>query len=187
LHSHEGDIHLVEVRDSVAYLRLEGTCRGCPFSSRTMKLAIEDALYEAAPEIVGIEADGLVQPPAPRLVPLPLADGHGAGEGGHGWVTVTGLPDLPPGEVVIHTVAGRTLVFCRLGAQVYAYESRCPACQQSLAGAELEGEMLACPRCGARFDVHHAGRPLAREEVGLEPVPLLREGSEVKVAMVALG
>src|ERR687887_1661189 len=43
LHSHGGDVELLRIEDGVARLRLEGTCNGCPSSSATMRLAIEEA------------------------------------------------------------------------------------------------------------------------------------------------
>ena len=41
----------VRVADGVVYLRLEGSCHGCPSSTITMKLAVEKAIEEAAPEV----------------------------------------------------------------------------------------------------------------------------------------
>ncbi len=62
LGSHGGGVELLGVVDGVVRLRLEGSCDGCPSSAVTMKLAIERAIEEAAPEIAGIEVEGL--PPA---------------------------------------------------------------------------------------------------------------------------
>jgi hypothetical protein len=45
--------------------------------------------------------------------------------------------------------------------------------------------VLACPGCGQRFDVRHAGRGLDDEVLHLEPVPLLVEGEVVRVAVAA--
>ena len=56
LQSHGGDVELVEVtEDGRLLVSLEGTCDGCPSSSATLKYAIEEAVYKAAPDIVGIE------------------------------------------------------------------------------------------------------------------------------------
>jgi Fe-S cluster biogenesis protein NfuA len=54
LKSHGGDVELAGVRDGIVHLRLHGTCGGCPSSSVTLKNAVEDALFEAAPDIVEI-------------------------------------------------------------------------------------------------------------------------------------
>src|SRR5690242_6886270 len=51
LRSHGGGVELVDVRDGVARIRLDGTCNGCPSSAATMRTAIEDAVRRLAPEI----------------------------------------------------------------------------------------------------------------------------------------
>jgi Fe-S cluster biogenesis protein NfuA len=57
LGSHGGDVELLDVADGVVRLRLLGSCDGCPSSSVTLKLAVERAIVEAAPEIVRIDVD----------------------------------------------------------------------------------------------------------------------------------
>ncbi|GAC1415615.1 MAG: NifU family protein [Acidobacteriaceae bacterium] len=54
LKSHGGDVELVRIDDGIVRLRLHGTCGSCPSSSVTLKSAVEDALFEAAPDIVEI-------------------------------------------------------------------------------------------------------------------------------------
>ena len=61
LGSHEGDVRLLGIEDGVVRLRLEGSCHGCPSSAVTMKLAVERAIEEAAPEVTRIEVEGLAQ------------------------------------------------------------------------------------------------------------------------------
>jgi|tagenome__1003787_1003787.scaffolds.fasta_scaffold20691340_3 Fe-S cluster biogenesis protein NfuA len=77
LDSHGGDVELVGIADGVVRLRLNGSCSGCPSSTMTLKLAIEEAIHAAAPDVERVEAeDG---PPAPVLLqiddltcPLPM-------------------------------------------------------------------------------------------------------------------
>ena len=73
LESHGGDVELVSLEGGVARLRLEGSCNGCPSSTVTLKLAIEEAIYKAAPDIAGVEADGAA-PAAPALIQLEVAE-----------------------------------------------------------------------------------------------------------------
>ncbi len=68
LASHGGDVRLLGIEGGVVRLRLEGSCHGCPSSSITMKLAVEKAIGEAAPEVAGIEVEGVADPAAPRDV-----------------------------------------------------------------------------------------------------------------------
>ncbi|MGI8470048.1 MAG: NifU family protein [Pyrinomonadaceae bacterium] len=55
LKSHGGDAELVGIGDGVVSLNLVGNCDGCPSSSATLKNAIEQAIYEAAPDVVEIK------------------------------------------------------------------------------------------------------------------------------------
>ncbi len=57
LKSHGGDCELISVHDGIVRLRLHGTCGSCPSSSLTLKSAVEDALIEAAPDLVEIVAE----------------------------------------------------------------------------------------------------------------------------------
>ncbi|HEX3557458.1 MAG TPA: NifU family protein [Thermoanaerobaculia bacterium] len=74
LGSHGGDVKLLGVEDGVVRLRLEGSCHGCPSSTVTMKLAIEKAIEEAAPEILRLEVEGVTDPtdPSDRTDPSDL-------------------------------------------------------------------------------------------------------------------
>lgn len=60
LKSHGGDCELVSVRDGIVRLKLHGNCGSCPSSSLTLKNAVEEALYEAAPDIVEIVVENAV-------------------------------------------------------------------------------------------------------------------------------
>jgi Fe-S cluster biogenesis protein NfuA len=43
---------------------LHGTCGSCPSSSLTLKNAVEEALYEAAPDILEIVAENVAAEPS---------------------------------------------------------------------------------------------------------------------------
>jgi Fe-S cluster biogenesis protein NfuA len=70
LESHGGDVELVAVQEGVVRLRLEGSCEGCPASAMTLKLAIEEAILAAAPDVDRVEAVGAVEPPASPLLQI---------------------------------------------------------------------------------------------------------------------
>jgi Fe-S cluster biogenesis protein NfuA len=63
LQSHGGSVELLGVEDAIVHLRLEGSCSGCPSSAMTLKLAIEDAIFKAAPDVEEVRADGVAAPP----------------------------------------------------------------------------------------------------------------------------
>ena len=81
LRSHGGDVELLGVAEGVVRLRLAGSCRSCPSSTMTLKLAIEQAIYEAAPDVTEIITGGQIvleeSAPANGLVQLSgLSGGH---------------------------------------------------------------------------------------------------------------
>ena len=188
LESHGGDVELLAIDDGVVRLAMRGSCDGCASSTMTLKLAIEEAIQRAAPDVEEIVAEGAVEaaPPAPALLQIELSDGLRAEppptDGA--WTAAGELPDAGA-EPVVMDVAGASLLFVALDGGRYAYRPGCPACGASLAGAALAGPELRCGGCGTRYDVRHAGRGLDASEHHLEPVPLL-VGAD-GVARVALG
>jgi Fe-S cluster biogenesis protein NfuA/nitrite reductase/ring-hydroxylating ferredoxin subunit len=186
LGSHGGDVELLEVRDGSVHLRLQGSCDGCPSSEMTLKYAIERAINDAAPDVIAIDVAGVTPPkPAAGFIPLTQIRPVAKAEPGGGWQEAPGLSSLEPAGVRVSSVGGSRLAFCRVQDSWYAYRDACAACQGSLEGARLEAVVLACPGCGQRFDVRHAGRGLDDEVLHLEPVPLLVEGEVVRVAVAA--
>lgn len=51
-----GDIELVEIKDSVVYVRLKGACGTCPMSTLTLKNWVEAYLRKEIPEISSVQA-----------------------------------------------------------------------------------------------------------------------------------
>jgi Fe-S cluster biogenesis protein NfuA/nitrite reductase/ring-hydroxylating ferredoxin subunit len=171
MESHGGDVDLLGVEDGVARLRLKGSCDGCVASSSTLELAVERALEETAPDLLGIEVEGAV--PAvtgaalPMAAPATLAD----------WTALDGLGDMAPGELCGIDVAGEQLVVANVDGALLAYRDACAECGSSFRGSELSEGVLPCPACGRRFFLPRAGRSLDGDLLQLEPVPML--GSRV--------
>ena len=65
LDSHGGSVELLEINEGVVRLRLNGSCKGCPSSADTLKLAIEASIYAAAPDVVSIQAEGAIETSTP--------------------------------------------------------------------------------------------------------------------------
>jgi Fe-S cluster biogenesis protein NfuA len=51
-----GDIELVEIKDSVVYVKLKGACGTCPMATLTLKNWVEANLKREIPEIRSVEA-----------------------------------------------------------------------------------------------------------------------------------
>ena len=183
LHSHGGDVELVGIEEGTARLRLAGTCNGCPSSTTTMRLAIEEAVMRAAPELEAIDAEGVADT-GPTIVQLGSFGRAPAAAPEGSWSIVGGLPQLAAGGTVLREVSGEQLLFARVDSTPYAYRGPCPACAAELDGAELEEGELVCLGCGKRFDLRRAGRCLDVPSLSLEPVPLLEsEAGLLKVAV----
>lgn len=187
MESHGGGVELVSLDDDVARLRLEGSCDGCRASASTLELAIRRALDEAAPDLAGIEVEGVVeaapQPPRP-LKPLPLLGSEPAPAAAKPfWASLDGLA-VAEGELAPWSVDGRRLVVANVRGTLLAYLDRCAACGDPLVGGELDGGVLSCPSCARRFDLPRAGRSLEPgDPQQLSPVPLLAEDGGVRVAV----
>jgi Fe-S cluster biogenesis protein NfuA/nitrite reductase/ring-hydroxylating ferredoxin subunit len=190
LRSHGGNVELLSVEaDGSVRLRMQGSCHGCPSSAVTLKLAIEQAIREAAPEVTSIvvvedEAHERHQPAQLPLVTIePALRSNGNGQVDGRWETVAGLKELKQDELKVMQVTGRSVLFCRLGDTFFAYADRCPACGADLADGSLTLGALACSACGAAYDVIRAGRGLHRPDLHLEPFPLLLENGRARIAL----
>ena len=189
LESHGGNVQFLGIEDGVARVRLEGSCEGCPSSTMTLKLAIEEAVQKAAPELEGVEAEGVAEPPpkpTTTFVAGPTLSRKRKKQpeenGASSWMAVGGL-DLISGEMLAREVSGEPVLFLKLEDDLIAYRDLCPGCGGSLERGALDGAELGCPGCANRYDVRRAGRGLNTPELHLEPVPLLvGEEGTVKVA-----
>ena len=189
MESHGGDVELLGLQDGVAHLRLVGHCEGCPASAATLELAIKEALEEAAPDLAGLEVEGVAAAPARGIAPSPgllqiqMPNGGGPAPTPT-WMALDRAGDVAPGELRSVSLRGAELIVANVDGTLLAYRSACAGCGAGLGDAALSGEILTCARCGRGFDLPRAGRALGSEQAQLEPVPLLgRAGSEVKVAL----
>ena len=197
LRSHGGNVELVHISDSGAVtLRLEGSCHSCPSSAVTLQSTVEQAIYNAAPDVTAIIVEGAAQQQSPSLGFVPIGDLQGYSHGSTKaptpasshqteWEDVLGLDSLPAGTLRRQDVSGQSVLFCKLNETYYAYGVTCPGCGQPLEGGRLENEILACPICRVRYDLIHAGRGVDLSELHLEPIPLLHENGRARVAIVS--
>ncbi len=189
LQSHGGDVELVGIEQGKVLVRLEGSCHGCPSSTMTLKLAIEESIHKHAPELDGVEAVN-VSPAsqAPNgFVPLASLGERPESRGDRGaWTTLAGPPVQSDGALQSIEVDGVALLFLQLEGTLFAYRDQCSSCGGGLKQGTLHESLLTCPNCGARFDVRQAGRSPDSAMLHLDPVPLLRDGHRVQIAVPAV-
>jgi Fe-S cluster biogenesis protein NfuA len=70
LRAHGGDVELLGVSGGVVRLRMQGSCHGCPSSAATLTQTIETAIHDAAPDVAGIEVEGVTGPTSHPLLPV---------------------------------------------------------------------------------------------------------------------
>jgi Fe-S cluster biogenesis protein NfuA/nitrite reductase/ring-hydroxylating ferredoxin subunit len=169
LESHGGGVELVGLTDDgVARLRLRGSCDGCAASAATLEAAISAALDEAAPDLMGLEVEGVVPPPAVRAPSAPSE-----------WVALNGTASLERGTLAREG----TLMVANVAGTLLAYTDACAGCGEAISEGVLEGGTLTCVSCGLHFDLPRAGRCVDDPGLQLDPVPLLRTGGQVRVAL----
>jgi Fe-S cluster biogenesis protein NfuA/nitrite reductase/ring-hydroxylating ferredoxin subunit len=179
LGSHAGGVAFLGVDDEgVAHLRLDGSCHGCPSSTITVRMTIEEAVLGAAPEVSSVEVEGQTEEPKPLL-----QIGRRPGASGPAWrhPSRAELPEV--GRSARVRLEGQLVLMCRVGETYYAYVDTCPSCGGSVAGGALDGDVLACASCAARFDVRLAGRSLDGTGRHLSALPLLDDVSGIRVAL----
>ncbi|ADB50964.1 NifU family protein [Conexibacter woesei] len=185
LASHGGDVELLAVQEGVARLRLVGSCRGCAASASTLEAVVEQALEQAAPDLLGLDVEGAA-PPSPAAAggaPAPGAPAPGAlpVAGATTWVQLDGAERIERGTLV---PADDGLVVANVAGTLLAYRDRCAGCGAALHDGLLLGGTLTCAACGRAYDLPRAGRCRDEDALQLDPIPLLRERGAVRVALV---
>jgi Fe-S cluster biogenesis protein NfuA/nitrite reductase/ring-hydroxylating ferredoxin subunit len=195
MESHGGNVELLSLENGIARIHLRGSCSDCSASSVTLELAIKQALEDAAPDLAGLEVEG-VAPQTMGGPGLPMATGSAASglelpvilsppPAPPSWFEVTALTEVEDGALVALAVDGRELVVANVDGTLLAYRDTCAGCAAPLRDGSLEAGALACPTCGRSFFLPRAGRSMDDDRIQLEPVPLLRENGTVKVALAS--
>ena len=169
MESHGGDVQLLRLADGVAHLELVGHCHGCPASAATLELAIKEALEEAAPDLLGLEVEGVAEP-KPVRKPLAMAATAPAPAGAPGWLPFEQAGEIEPGTFRALALEGVELVVANVDGTVLAYRDHCAACAASLRGASLAGPLLDVR--GVRVRVRpHPRRPRCHRRGAPRPRP----------------
>ncbi|MFZ0380356.1 MAG: NifU family protein [Solirubrobacteraceae bacterium] len=171
MESHGGNVELLSLENGIARIHLKGSCSDCSASSVTLELAIKQALEEAAPDLEGLEVDGV----APKALPVVMS--------GPTWFDLESVAALTDGSLAAVSVAGSDLVVANVDGNLLAYQDRCASCGSRLHGGLLMAGALSCPECARSFFLPSAGRSMDDDRMQLEPVPLLRENGHVRVAL----
>ncbi|HWD85655.1 MAG TPA: NifU family protein [Solirubrobacteraceae bacterium] len=185
MESHGGNVELLSLERGIARIHLRGSCSDCSASSVTLELAIKQALEEMAPDLEGLQVEGMAEQTVPGQG-LPMATGIDLpviSSAPPGWRELPNGVAPAPGERSGAMLNGHPLVIANVDGTLLAFQDRCSGCGEPLHDGPLEGGILGCEACGRTFLLNRAGRSLDDENLQLEPVPLLRDGGQVRVAV----
>jgi Fe-S cluster biogenesis protein NfuA/nitrite reductase/ring-hydroxylating ferredoxin subunit len=175
MESHGGNVELLGIEDGIAKLRLEGSCKSCRASSSTLELAVRQALEEAAPDLLGMDVEGVMEEEEEVTgIALPMANGAPS------WHT---LDIAPPEALTATSIDDVSLFVANVDGTLLAYRNKCASCGGALDNGTLEDGALRCAGCGRGYFLPQAGRSMDDDHLQLQPIPLLRETEGIKVAL----
>lgn len=95
--------------------------------------------------------------------------------------TIAKASDTPPGTISVHEVGELRIALCNVNGRFYAIDDVCTHDGGPLDQGELDGELVECPRHGARFDVT-TGRPMTLPAVRpVKTYAVTVDGDDVRV------
>ena len=196
------DVKLLTVENGRARMRLMRSGQGAP-PILALKSEIENALAEAAPDLLGIEIEGVAEQieatakaaellgsmisskngnsQPPKLVQIKRA--KPAENRGGKWISVVRALGFGEGDLKIINYADVNLLVCKTDGDFYAYRNLCAAGGNPLDDATFESPMLVCSCHGYHYNLLRRGVCVENPNVRLESLPVKIEDDKVKVAL----
>ena len=196
------DVKLLGVEEGRAKLRLIRNGQGAPPIS-VLKGEIEKALTESAPDLLGIEIEGLAEQIEATARAAAILGSMIAGQNGNSqtqkpvqikrakpvekhdgkWISVVRALGFEECNFKIVNYADLNLLVCKISGEFYAYRSACAAGNRSLDDATFESPMLVCSCHGYHYDLRRKGACVEKPDLKLESLPVKIEDNKVKVAL----
>jgi Fe-S cluster biogenesis protein NfuA/nitrite reductase/ring-hydroxylating ferredoxin subunit len=181
IHSHGGEVELLDVEDGVVHLRLSGSCHGCAASAMTLKRGIEEVLrkhYPGFKEVVSHEPEGDPEPAEgqPKLLQIedlrrPVFVDAGAAE------------EVPEGTLRPVVVDDIPILLAHVGGELYAFKNGCVVDGLPLEGGRLTDTVIVCPWHNCAYDARSGKRVDEPDQPGLAVVPIAVQDGAVRVAV----
>jgi nitrite reductase/ring-hydroxylating ferredoxin subunit len=97
------------------------------------------------------------------------------------FTTIAKVSDTPPGTISVHEVGEVRVALCNVNGRFYAIDDVCTHDGGSLDQGDLEGDLVECPRHGAKFNVT-TGRAVVLPAVRpVKTYPVEVDGDDVRV------
>jgi 3-phenylpropionate/trans-cinnamate dioxygenase ferredoxin subunit len=99
------------------------------------------------------------------------------------WLDVAGADELTSGSRRVIDMDGVAVAVFNLGGEYFAFQDICPHDGGELANGELEGDVIICPRHGARFSIRTGAvlGPPAYEDVRIYSVRVFEGKVQVEM------
>jgi Fe-S cluster biogenesis protein NfuA/nitrite reductase/ring-hydroxylating ferredoxin subunit len=175
IHSHGGEVELLDVHDGIVHVRLKGACHGCAASAMTLRRGIEQALRERYPAFKEIAAEPSVPESSGLLQIAPMKRPV--------FVDVGDVEQLGPGSLQAVVAEDVPILLANVEGEVYAFRNACPAGGQPLDGGRLAGSVIVCPWHNCAYDARSGKRVDDETGAGLAVVPIALERGAVRVAV----
>jgi nitrite reductase/ring-hydroxylating ferredoxin subunit/Fe-S cluster biogenesis protein NfuA len=195
--SRGADTELIGVEDGIARLRLMRSGKGAA-SIAALKSEIEKHLMEAAPDLVGVEIDGLAeQIEAPsktafylnsesqpaRLFQIKRLQQDRSSSASGAWVPVIRTSGMQEGQFRTISFDEHAVVVCKINGEFYGYRNSCAVGGRPLDAAAQQLPIITCACHGYHYDLLRNGACVERSDLRLESLPLIVEDEKVKVAL----
>ncbi len=179
------DVELVEVKNSVARLRILGGSSTVNVSTTILKAEIEHALHEHTPDLLNVEYEDTIAPVRPpKLVQIlprqPVQDNSLPKEF---FMPIIRADQVPENGLRVVKTIGINLLLCNVAGTIYAFQNACAEENSLLDESILEDGVLTCPCHRLKYDVRQKGRSLNNSDLRLEALPSKVENDVVKVAL----
>jgi len=98
------------------------------------------------------------------------------------WFDLAGFDEAPSGTLRGVRVGDHAVMLCNVAGSIFAYHDSCPDTPLALSLGHLDGDQIICPWHGCRFDAR-TGERLEHRGTGLESLPVMVEGSRIRVEL----
>ena len=174
IHSHGGEVELLEVADGFVHLRLSGSCHGCAGSAVTLQRGIEAALRERYPGFRGLVAHE-PERPEPLLEIQRLRQPV--------FAEAARAVEVEPGRLRSVEVEGVRVLLANVGGELYAFRDACALDGRPLEGGRLAETVIVCPWHNCAYDARSGKRVDDPTAPGLAVVPIALQEGTVRVAV----
>ncbi len=184
IHSHGGEVEVLNVADGVVHVRLSGACYGCAGSTITLRRGIETALREGYPGFRSLVA----HEPEPRasisptgFIPLSQLDAPALRR--PLFKEVARLADVPPGTMRDFQIDDVYVLVANVGGEVYAVRDHCPGGAAPLRLGSFSAPILVCPWHNEAYDIRTGKRADGEKGPGLTVLPVAVVNGSIQLAI----